>query len=370
MGRRRAMMKSQQVVMSFKTNKNGTFNPSMTVTSGILKWIINGVEYVTNNPSVALTGETVDVIILSNGVTEGTGLLAAQFYSQNIIGMLDFSFFTLTNVLRTHSNPLLTGLSFRSTPQTIGPCELYSCNLTGNLDLSNLALTGGCLAYLNLNLTSISFKASGNTGQVRLNNCNLTSLDLSGWTITTLFYAYSNPNLTSITFSTNANTGAISVASTKLPALNLTNFRVNGLFEANNCTLLTSITFSSLANVCNTFTAASSALTSIDFTNVQHTGFIRLNGNVNLNSVVMGSITRGVPQLTIQNCAVSTSSVNALLSFLNTYFSANAPTQNLTFTANGGTNGSPTGGVNNVDLINLDTVVFPAAGYDFIYAIN
>lgn len=246
---------------------------------------------------------------------------------------------------------------------------MHNCNFS-TLDFTNVALTGGIHANSNANLTSITFKSSGNSGQVRVNNCNLTSLNLSGWTITTLLYAYSNTNLATLTLSTNLNTGALSVASTKIASLNLTYFRINGLFEANNCSLLTSITFSALANVCNTFTCATSALTALDFTNVRHTGFIRLNGNPALSSVIMGTITKGVGQLTVLGCALQTSNVNYLLSFLNTYFSANFPTQNLTFNASGGTNGSPTGGASNVDLVNLDTVVFPATAFDFIYAIN
>ena len=63
-------------------------------------------------------------------------------------------------------------------------------------------------------------------------------------------------------------------------------------------------------------------------------------------------------------------SVDNLYAALNTFMSANAPTNNLDVKTDGGTSSSPTGGASNTDIVNLDTVVYPATAFDFTFAIN
>ncbi|GAI27431.1 unnamed protein product, partial [marine sediment metagenome] len=46
-------------IMSFQTDKNGTLLLPVTLGSGTLKWLVDGVEYITNSLSVPLIGNTV-----------------------------------------------------------------------------------------------------------------------------------------------------------------------------------------------------------------------------------------------------------------------------------------------------------------------
>ena len=95
-----------------------------------------------------------------------------------------------------------------------------------------------------------------------------------------------------------------------------------------------------------------------------------MHGNINLASIVQPSITTGVPVYDVAGCALPQAEVDEIFSFLNTFFSSNTPIKNLTVRTNGGTNASPTGGAANTDIVNLDTVVYPATAFDFIYSIN
>jgi len=70
-----------------------------------------------------------------------------------------------------------------------------------------------------------------------------------------------------------------------------------------------------------------------------------------------------------QYCSLDVESIDNILAALNAYFSANAPTTNLTLTLNGGTNAAPTGGNDNTDAVNLQAV-FTAAGQTLTYVHN
>lgn len=370
--RRRMYGGERLPIMSFQTNKNGTFNPTFgtIVGGGTLRWNINGIDYITNSPSVALTGTTVNVEVYANDVLEGATAQGIQFQSQNIIGALDFTWFTISAIFRHHTNPLLTSVLFRNTAQSTTGYEGFSCNLS-YLVLSNIAITTGCSLQSNANLTSLTFKSSGNSGSVRVNNTKIATLDLSGWTISNLVYAYSNTSLTSIIFSSNANVGALSIANTRIATLNLATFRINGLFESNGNTALTSLSFANLNNILATFTTnGATSLTSIDFTYTTNTGFIRASGCTSLSSVIWGgSITTGVAEANFLNCALPTAQVDAVYAYFNAYFQTVTPTQSLTIYTSGGTNGSPTGGVNNADILAL-VARFASFGKTFTAIIN
>lgn len=363
---------TQIPIMSFQTNKNGTFAPTFgtIVGGGTLRWNINGVDYITNSPSVALTGATVSVNVYANDVAEGAIAQGVQFQSQNIIGSLDFTWFTINTLLRYHTNPLLTSISFRNVAQSASGLEGQSCNIS-TLNFSNFTLTTSANLSSNANLTSLSFKSSGNTGSLRVDSTKIATLDISGWTISGLLYAYSNTSLTSIIFSSNANVGALSIANTRIVTLNLATFRVNGLFESHGNTALTSLSFANLNNNLNTFTTSgATSLTSINFTYTTNTGFIRASGCTSLSTVIWGgSITTGVSEANFINCALPTAQVDALYAYFNAYFQTVTPTQNLTINTSGGTNGSPTGGANNTDILAL-VARFASFGRTFTFAIN
>ena len=62
------------------------------------------------------------------------------------------------------------------------------------------------------------------------------------------------------------------------------------------------------------------------------------------------------------NKSLSRSQVDKILSNLNISMIKNPPTSDLTLDLSGGTNASPTGGLNNSDLVNLRDIIFPISG--------
>jgi hypothetical protein len=108
----------------------------------------------------------------------------------------------------------------------------------------------------------------------------------------------------------------------------------------------------------------------VDLSNITATQTIDLDDNQNLESVTPPIFTTSFTFYDFSGCALSVSGIDEIFASLNTFFSANTPTVNLTVNANGGTNQPPTGGQTNTDIVNLDTVVYPNAGFDFIFNIN
>jgi hypothetical protein len=128
-------------LMSFTTNKNGTFAPSITTATGhTLRWNIDGIDYITNSPSVQLTGATVHVKIYANNFINGDAI-DVNFSNQNIIGGLDFSYFTLSGLFHAYSNPNLTSITFSTNANSSSSFSVDSTGLT-TLDLSSFTLSG------------------------------------------------------------------------------------------------------------------------------------------------------------------------------------------------------------------------------------
>ena len=321
---------TEQPIMSFRTDKNGIFDPLLATGSGTLKWVIDGITHVTDSPSVELIGDTVDVEVYANGIPEGTTVIP-NFIGQNIIGTLDFSHFVTVSSFRVEINPGLTELIFSSSGNTSSVFFAYSCNLTGNLDLSGLVINGNFRVDRNLNLTGITFSPSGNTNSAFffLNSCNLTgNLDLSGWTLSGTVRLQSNLNLTGITFSLSGNTAV-------------------------------------------SFNAASCNLTgTLDLSSWTFGGDFGVGINDLLTAITLPSITTGLFLFSARGCALALATVDGIYSMLNTYFSTNTPIKDLDVETQDGTIASPTGGAANTDIVNLDTVVYPATAFDFTFSIN
>lgn len=450
----------QEPIMSFQTNKNGTFNPIIQTASGTLKWVVDGVEQITNSPSYELIGDTVDVEVYANEVTEFETITSVDFISQNIIGSLDFSWFILNGTLNTYSNAGLTGLVFSSQSNVITEFRTYFCNIS-SLDLSNVIISGGQFrVHSNTSLSSIIFKnvSQSASGFFTVDNCNLSTLDLSNFTLSntlrfsdnpltsiifsssgnsfTTFEAFntnlssvdfsgfatsgilrlqSNTSLSSVTFSTNSNTlSDVDFGNcSSLTALDLSNVSISGTFSAINSGL-TGITFKNVAQTVGTFRVYNCNLTgTLDVSNITFTSEFRTHANSNLSaitfstnsnnagifsvdrcnlntldlsnwtvssrlvlhtnsltSLILPNITVGLSEYLVYENSLPLSAIDLIFSSLNTYFSTNTPIKDLTVNTSGGTNASPTGGSSNTDIVNLDTVVYPNAGFDFIYTIN
>lgn len=186
------------IEITFQTNKNGTFAPSVTMSSGTATWIIDGTEYNTNSPSVALAGSTVDVSL----IVDPTRCTAINMSSQSILSIPSniLSLSAIEN-LQLHSNTSMTGdASNLSALTTLTYLRLTPSAITVNID-SYDALVG--LTYLNIN--NRGGDATGNIAvlnsmpvleQAWMYNCDWSG-DLSTVTISSIqqIYLYSNSNM-------------------------------------------------------------------------------------------------------------------------------------------------------------------------------
>lgn len=314
-------------IMSFQTNKNGTFNPSMPVASGTLKWIIDGTEYITNTPSVALIGDTVDVEVFANTVPEGVVLNNPTFNSQNIIGEYSLGYFLVTGIVNAGTNLLMTSLPYSEFANVSSGVALFDTGVTIQ-DFSNVLLTGG--STLNNNeFTSVIFKnVSQSWSVLRLQGNNLTSLDLSDITFTGGDLLLQDNPITSLILN--------NVDSQLITTLNLTNIDV----------------------------------TSLNLSNYKMTAQIRGFNLPVVNYTPPTDYGSGLTLHAMQTAALNLTSVDLFFEAMDDWFSVNAPTANLVAATNLGTSASPTGGSSNTNLAHLRDVVYPAASKTFTALIN
>lgn len=231
------------LIMSFQTDKNGTFDPSMTIASGTLRWVIDGEEQITNSPSKVLTGSTVNVQVFANTVSFGASVSDVSFESQNIIGIVAFDYFIINALIFfIDSNPGLTDITFSASGNVSTLVfRASSCNLIGIFDLSGWTFNQQLQLDLNPNLTDVTFNASGNVFTIlSIPACNLTgTIDLSSWTAQVVNASISigtNPNLTAIVQPTmNLGLSGYAVAGCALPVAQVDNIFsiLNTFFSAN-----------------------------------------------------------------------------------------------------------------------------------------
>jgi hypothetical protein len=88
-----------------------------------------------------------------------------------------------------------------------------------------------------------------------------------------------------------------------------------------------------------------------------------------LNGASSSSFAKAATSYAILGCALPTIEVDELFHNMNIYFTTNAPTANHTVNTSGGTNGVPTGGVNNTDILAL-IALYTTAGKTFTATIN
>jgi len=259
--------------------------------------------------------------------------------------------------------------------------SIYTGNagLTGTIDLSHTNNLAGTI-YLDStsNITEVKLPATEqqNITNFLIEGSKVTSLDLSCITKCSAYLIDSNTLLTTVTFGTaKQNITSIYINSCALTGtLDFTPLGTyfGGYVRSDSNTNLTSV---SLPTSSRTFTA-------LYFNNCNLTGTLDISTLSNIGADFRCQSNTGLTTLTLPSsiaqsftifnagaCALNLASVNAVLSKLNTYYSSHAPTQNLTLTLNGGTNSSPTGGVFNTDLLNLQSV-FTSAGKIFNYSIN
>jgi len=231
---------------------------------------------------------------------------------------------------KSYAEPGSYQIKFSGDFNTITSIDAFENNLTG--DMSGLsALTS--LTYLKLGVNSF-------TG------------DMSSLSALT--------SLTNLLLANNSFTGDMSSLSalTSLIELNLGLNSFTG--DMSGLSALTSLTYLRLTD--NSFTgdmsslSALTSLTSLD---------ISINSFTNIPVI-------GVKDILVYNVSknsVSTSNIDYFLSALNTYYSANAPTKNCTYTLNGTGMGIPTGGASNSDLLAVVNA-YSSAGKTATFVIN
>lgn len=189
---------NDQPVMTFQTNINGTFNPSFFISSGILRWIIDGEEQITNTPSKVLTGSTVDVQVFLNTVSIGDTVENTNFINEGIIGVLDFTWALLSGSCRVSQNTQLTGVLFSGFANTISIFQAFLSGIS-SLNFTNVVFSSEVNANSCPNLQTLTFGSSSSTlDNLQLNDCDVSALDLSSITLTDVFSANTNPNLAAI----------------------------------------------------------------------------------------------------------------------------------------------------------------------------
>ena len=240
------------------------------------------------------------------------------------------------------------------------------------------------LRFLNISrLTTLSSLTLPTTSQVTTfinidgaNSNTITSVNFGGLTgLGGEVYVRNNPQCSSITYPTSSQALTACYVSGNKNTLTTLNFSgLTGLRTVLSIEQagVNSLTIpASLPNNFTTFKVRLSSLTNFDISPV--TGAINsldFSSNTLLASFAgYNWINTSTTSVNFQSCALNQSSIDAILSALNNYFSSHTPTNNLTLTINGGTNAAPTGGNSNTDAVNLQSI-FTAGGKTLTYLHN
>jgi len=384
-------------IMSFQSNLNGTITPVITPSTGTLIWDFDNGTSVqeTNTPSYANDGSTINIKVYIN--TASATVTNVNVSSENLIGSLDFSWATLSNLFYAYDNTGLTGITFSASGNTssyfilrnngmssidftgfssIAGLELQNNNFT-SLDFSSTTLSGSFFVYSNTSLTSITFSGSGNTSSnVRAYSCNLSTIDFSGYTLSGAFYLYGNSGLTDITFSGSNTSSDFRVYSCNLTdTLDVSSFVFSSTIYGYSNANLTKVLFGGSTNVSSYLIFRSCNLTdTLDLSSFTSITNYEMQSNA-ITAITWSStpFNTGASLIRFDNNALTVAEVDEIYSELNTFFTdggANDPIKNLTVETDAGTNGTPTGGSSNTDIVQLRDTDFPNAGFTFTANIN
>jgi uncharacterized protein (TIGR02145 family) len=254
-------------------------------------------------------------------------------YSCDLTGTLDVSGLTgLGGYFDVPNNPNLTQILNPVSSQVFTSYYAYGCDLTGTLDLTGLTGLGGNFwVYNNPNLTQILNPVSSQVfTSYYADTCNLTgTLDLTGLTgLGGQFYVVNNPNLTSI--------------------LNPDSSQVFTYYWAYNCNLTGTLDVSGLTNLGGTFNV--------------------LN-NQNLTHISLPTINQEFIVFDASGCALDLVTVDDIFAKMDTWYTSNAPINDLLISVAGGTNAAPTDCWENVNIVNLQSI-FSSAGQTLNIYIN
>jgi len=263
-------------------------------------------------------------------------------------GTLDWDFgddtsISANDVDHTYSSPgnkiVTVTKGTTSGADAISSIDIGDTSVYGTLDLSDFTSLTGILWFDKTpELTTVLLPPQGsNCG---CSNFNATKagiegvLDMRGFSTLpeNYFYAYLCPNLTNILFNgDNSHTSSMN-------NFWVSNCNITGIFDV-------------------------SCYTGIS-------GVFNIQNNTNLCEIILPDVlTQQFTSFDADDCSLSQTSVDAIFSKMNTYFSSNSPTANLAVDVHGGTNMPPTDGASNADIVSL-TSIFTGAGRTFSANIN
>jgi len=360
-------------ILEFMTNDvgEGTFDPSIVVTSGLLKWDLGDTSNNIDGNTIyhIYTASGNKTVKVYKGTTSGSlGIEGLYMQGDDIVGILDLSTLTALNSLICDTNPDLTSIKNSVSSAYWDNYIVHTCNLTGTLDISGLTNLGGTFNVNgNANLQHILNPVSSwffNTYYAGY--CDLTgTLDLTGLTgLGGTFDVWGNPNLTEIKNpSSSQYISSYSVQQCGLTGiLDVSGFSdLGGYLDFLSCPNLTGIIFPASSPRSITYFAASdcSLKGTIDvsgFTGIS--GDFSIYGNHELTQILIPTVDGEFNAFQANDCSLKITTVDDIFSKLNTWYTSNAPTQSALFWFQGGGNSWPTGSWSNADLVNIQDIFF------------
>ena len=325
---------AQVVAMTMQTTSGNatTFDPAITVSSGTANWDYgDGTFEDTNAPSKTYGDSTLKTVQCRLGTIPAlTDILSVNIVSDDLGGTLGVSDLTgLNGDFIVATNPNLDIILLPASVVAIPNFVVNSNNLS-TLDLSALNITGTIQIYDNPLTTVTERVTAENITVYNSRTTQRTTINLSGYTgASGQIQVHDNPQLTSFV----------------APVTSGVFFRL----RIYSCPLLPSIDLTNMPNIGG----------EIDFG----------NDTVLTTFTLPATLTQAFTLINGVNCALDLTSVDNIFAKLNTYFTANTPTADLTVNLNGGTSASPTGGASNTDIVNLQSI-FSGAGFTFTFNIN
>jgi len=391
-----------------------TFAPEIGVSAGILRWDLGDASSNVSSNKISHTYASTGnkIVKVYPGTTSGALSITSieRFTDDNIVGTLNLS--TLSNLggsCRLYGNPKLTEIINPTSSQTFIQYTAQNNNLTGTLDLSSLSGLGGSVDLgANKNLTSVLFPTSSVVfSELSIDDCSLNgTLDISGLSkLGGSLNLNNNKNLTSVLFPTStqaisnlsvSNTGIIGtldisgltnlsgyitfntnpgLTSILLPPssgsittgiylsnCNLTGFidasglTVNGTFHIGGNPNLTNFIPPKNGVISTIYSTGNNGLASVNFSESNFKDNFYVYSCSNLTNITLPTLAYEFRYVYVNDCSLSQTCVDDILSKLNTWYSSNPPTKALGLTFAGGTNSPPTGGMSNTDITDLQTI--------------
>jgi hypothetical protein len=315
-------------LITFKTSKSTGFFGEIARLSGtgLAKWdmgdgtIQNSNSFIYNYADT--TTKTVNIYL---GTLIGeTDITSLRVYSDLISGTLNLSRFNGLVDLQAYSNASLSSVIYPTNSTSLWTnISLYSTGLSGIQDLSNIDIAGTFQIYSIAGVTGILHKVTSRTfSTYYVSNNNMTGTHdvsmLTGWGGD--IRGNGNVNLTTLVCPTSST--------------------IISIFWWNGCNL-GYLDISGLLNIGGNF---------------------QVQTNPNCQYLTLPTtINRQFTTFNASGCSLDVTSVDAVFSKLNTWYTANPPTANLTINLSGGTNAALTGGLANPDLVSLNNI-FTTAG--------